>query len=296
MTDKPANKKPPEKKLTKHGYIYEDNLYAEDLIQQIRAGGDAKVKFREIFEVNASLFIEKNFNKLNVKSNEYEKVPIKYWSANSQRMAKIMVDFILNDIERGKFDKYDQEGNIKTRNAVGKIRGAMKNRFKDLLKGNIEPLKRGFVKEIPSERKMIEFLDELAKAQNDEFTFERVEALKKKQIKKLRAIETVSQFSGWLKESATQQPDSPLDLIIKKSTATAREIIIKCFKTLTKTEKMYTAFGALKFLGKDVAEIFNVTRPAVSQTMSSAAARFRECLEQHEIESISELFGDRNGT
>ena len=277
----------------RQNYISAENYDLEDLIHRIRAGGAAKDEFRKIFEINALLFIEKKFKAMIQKTDMYEKVPIRFWCANTQEMAEIMVEIVLKNIERGKFNKYDDQGKTKIKNIGGAIWGKMKYIFYDLVNGIIEPMKNEFNEEIPFERKMIEFLDHAMKAEDDVFIIERLSAMKRKQKKKLKSIETASQFFRWLKESAEEHSTSPLDMLInQQNVETIKEIIIRCFKSLSSTEKKYSAFIALGFLRKDVAELFGVEGAAITQAMNKGMTKLYECLEKNEIKTTSELFGD----
>jgi hypothetical protein len=289
--------------LTKRGYIFSENEYLEKLVHQISRGGTAKNDFRRIYEVNAMVFIENKFRTMIV-SNKTKAVKTQYWSANTQRMAQVITEKLLKEIEKGKFDVYDEQGQIRTkddgspkiRNLGGAIWEKMRYIFIDLINSNIEPYRDSFDEDIPFEKKYIEFLDEAMAAQDDPLIKQKIETIKKKQKKKLKKIKTANQFIHWIKESADNIPNSPLDLLIKKyESENSSKIIKNCFKQLTQTQKKYTAFAALGFMKKDIADIFGVKPSAVTQTMKKALPRLHSCIEEAGMDTVMDRLGGSDG-
>jgi len=296
--DEKANNKIPKAK-----YIFSENKYLEELVLQIRQGGKAKDKFRQIFEVNALLLIQNRLDRIVSKQHHAEgTVPIQYWAANSQRMAELMTEKLLKGIERGNFDFVDDAGNIlrsedggpKIENLGGALWGKMKFILRDLIKGVINPYRADFDKDIPHERKLIEFLESAIEAENDPLLSHKLANIKSEQKKKLKKIEQTNQFVQWLKEQAITNTDSPLVIALKKETDSEKKkkTIMECFKELTPTQKRYSAFFALSFANKDIADIFAVTPSAVTLSMQKAWSKFEKCLELKGVESLSEISGE----
>lgn len=273
--------------LTKHGYIKVNNKALEDTVGEIREGGIFKERFRQTFEVNALLMIEKRFNSKTRYSKNEKLVPIRFWSANTQKMAKTMVEIILKEIEKGNFDIYDDKGDRilkgdgkpKIKNLFGVIRKRMEYIFIDLINGQMLPYKKYFDKDIPFEQEFLNHFDEADKSELDTYYPEKLEAIKRKQKKALKKINTASNFYKWLKDNSPEyenEIDSKLfnDLDPDKF----KVKFINCFKQLTATEKNYTAVLSIGFLLKDVAEMFDVSSPAVSRCVKKAREKLYECL------------------
>ena len=95
------------KRVTEAGYIYSENKHLETLVLKIKGGGPegeaAKRSFREIYEVNAMMFIDRKLKKMFHRDMSGE---------DSQHMAYDVVERLLEEIEKGSFDFCDDQGNI----------------------------------------------------------------------------------------------------------------------------------------------------------------------------------------
>jgi hypothetical protein len=241
------------------------------------------------------LFVQ---NKLRQKASGL--VNRRFWSANSQKLAQVMIDLLIKEIEKGNFDFFDEDGNIllnkdgssKIGNLGGVIWKKLSFLYQDLVKGVIGPYLGEFNEAIPHEKKHIEFLEKAAQVESDASLRTKLEALQEKQKKELKAIETSEQLYQWMKTSV-QGEQTPLDqlLLAEKSGIDIKAMIISCLKTLSPAQRAYISFAGLGYANKDIAEIFGVTPAAVTQTSNKGAQQMKDCLKEKGIGSLSDLIG-----
>jgi hypothetical protein len=208
-----------------------------------------------------------------------------------------MTEILLKEIEKGNFDFCDENGDIllkedgspKIENLGGVLWRKMQFIFSDLIKKRIRPYLGMFDEDIPHEQKYIEFLEELIATENEILKKEEFKAIRSDQRKRLKAIKTNKQFIMFLKGMQENISTKPSDSLLEKAQLNSekvKDIIINCFKSLTKTQKIYTAFAALNFLNKDIAEIFQVKPAAITPIMQEASDRMGKCITKSGIDSF----------
>lgn len=267
--------------------INEDEL--EALVGNLRIAGNYRDLFRNRFIALVMLHLDYMFRDKKWESEyeqRYPKQPWKsaYWKYNTPKMAELITEITMKNIETGSFYGIDKDDNhIRSYAAI--LYDKMKKVANDLIMYRVYEYKVYFNEDIPSERAHLSFLEEAERAEYDEILQLKLRHKIGKEKRKLRALESAVVFVDWMRNEAEDEAtelylmkqvfeDEPVDIL---------KHILDCFKCLTDTQKKMFSLSALRISRSSIAEIYGVTASNVTQVLEAANKSMIKCLTANNI-------------